>query len=109
MTLPGSWESLNFVSRSCANACVARTSAGRNATARRAPFTLNFIVGSFFSGDFAPQTLGQVMQCKFTYFSVATERATRFSPKNRTRPLVRVRFFGPHQCETRDGGSRSRA
>src|SRR5262249_2441666 len=101
ITLPGSWESPNFVSRTWANAGAASASAGTTSAAKRQPLILNFIVSSFIlhlSTGFNTQTLCHVTPRKLIYFfSTLKISAARFSTKNRTRLLDRIRFSGPYR------------
>src|SRR6516162_1098692 len=108
ITLPGSVASLNFVSRTWANAGAASASAGTSSPASRAPLVLNFIVISFFlhplSGSSNTQRLCQWASHQFLFSFSTTYRdgGARLSLENRTRPLGRVRFSGPHRLKTND-------
>jgi hypothetical protein len=91
ITLPGSWESLNLVGRTWANAGAARTSADASSMASRTPFILTFIVDSFSlrpsAGASATQTVCHVPPQKLLLF-------LNMLDKNAAR-LVRKAGLGP--------------
>src|SRR4029077_11563050 len=81
ITLPGSWESLNVVGRTCANAGAAIASAGTSSAARRAPFIFNFMVCSLLlrhaAGNGDADGFLSFISCRLSYPRYWLERKTQ--------------------------------